>query len=534
MACKALEPYFQLVNAGKNMSNRCMARILHFTSALTLAVFIAGCTKVAFDQPKTASRAYTDTRDTAFGKTLAEWNAEHPDGLSGFYPLDNGLDALGARLRLIEGAERSIDAQYFLMKDDDAGEIFAGSLLRAADRGVRVRFLLDDVFTTVHDDILALLNRHPNIEIRLYNPVSRRSIYVLNYAGDFKRANRRMHSKSITGDNAYTIIGGRNIADEYFQLRGDTEFLDYDVLALGPVAAEVSAQFDEFWNSTLAVPMEFLSDKFSEEDLAIERAEIDDELAAEHDSIYRKALNSDHMLSLLDGTGTTYSAPAALLHDGPAKLENPIDISQMTLINELDNLIANSDSSVFIVTPYFIPTTSGVDFWQRAIDRGMTVTVVTNSLASTNHVPVHSGYSRYRKEMLAMGATMYEVRANAVESSNVGAAPDIESLTLHTKLMLIDERYLFVGSLNLDPRSIEINAEIGLLIDSPQMAKQFMNDVNGALEQATYRVTLDEKGGLQWHATIDGKPVVETKEPLTNWWRRLQSRLYRVLPEDQL
>ena len=516
---------------GINMSISFTSRVLDYAFALLL-VMLTGCSTVPFDQPKTISTAYTDTADTAFGQALLEWTQANP-GVSGFFPLYDGMDALGARLRLIEGAQRSIDAQYFLMKDDDAGRVFAGSLLRAADRGVRLRFLIDDVFTTVDDDILGLLNQHPNIEIRLYNPVSRRGLYVLNYAGDFSRANRRMHSKSITGDNAYTIIGGRNIADEYYGLKGETEFLDYDVLALGPVAAEVSEQFDDFWNSTKAVPMEALSKNFSERDMADLRAEIDEELATGHDSIYARAINSDYMLSLLDGTGTTYSAPASLLHDGAAKLENPIDISQMTVINELENLINNSESSVFIVTPYFIPSSVGVDFWRRAIDRGMEVTVVTNSLASTNHVPVHSGYSRYRKEMLEMGANIYEVRANAVEFAE-GSGTKPENLTLHTKLIVIDERYMFVGSLNLDPRSIEINAEMGLLIDSPEMAKQFMAEVTRGLEQLTYKLELDDGGSLQWHATIAGDDVIEIREPLTSGWRRLQSRIYRVLPEGQL
>ena len=502
-------------------------------STLLVVILLTGCSTVSFDQPKTVTHVLSDTGDTPFGLYLANWNAEH-QGLSGFYPLSDGMDALGARLRLIEGAQRSIDVQYFLMKDDDAGEVFAGSLLRAADRGVRVRFLLDDVFTTVEDDILALLNQHPNIEIRLYNPISRRGIYYLNYAGDFSRANRRMHSKSLTGDNAFAIIGGRNIADEYFQLRGDTEFLDYDVLAMGPVVAEVSQQFDDFWNSSMAVPLEQLNNKFTPQDLAAERAEIDEELAATSHSIYRKAINTSHMQEMVDGTGTVYVAPAALLHDGAAKLEHAIDISQMTLINELAGVIRKAESSVYIITPYFIPTDSGVEFWRNIIEGGTSVTVVTNSLASTNHVPVHAGYARYRKDMLEMGASLYEARVNAIDADDGGSGAKPESLTLHTKLMLIDERYLFVGSLNLDPRSIEINAEMGLLIDSPEMGREFMHDVEASLDESAYKLELNENGRLRWRATIDGEEVVETREPLTNWWRRFQAQLYRILPESQL
>lgn len=306
------------------------------------------------------------------------------------------------------------------------------------------------------------------------------------------------------------------------------------MLALGPIAADISAQFDEFWNSSRTIPMEVLHNTFTEEDLRIERAEIDEELVIGPNSTYREAMNSEHMLKLLDGSGIIYPAPATLLHDGAAKLENPIDLSHMTLISELGKLILESEKSVFIITPYFIPTQSGVEFWQKVLDRGMSVTIVTNSLASTNHVPVHAGYARYRKKMLEMGASLYEARANAVRPGSASTDSSPKSLTLHTKLILIDERYLFVGSLNLDPRSIKINAEMGILIDSPLMAQQFLAGVNQGLPELSYKVQLDDDGRLQWLATIDGKEQIETKEPLTSWWRRFLSGVYRVLPESQL
>lgn len=513
------------------MIERRVDRLASAALAILFLLSLGACSTISFEGPKVASYTLADNEDTLFGGILAQWVAQHPGGESSFYPLGGGMDALGARLRLIEGAEKSIDAQYFLMKDDDAGEVFAGSLLRAADRGVRVRFLLDDVFTTVADDLLALLNAHPNIELRLFNPVSRRGLYYLNYAGDFSRANRRMHSKSLTGDNVFTIIGGRNIADEYFQLRDDTEFLDYDVLAMGPIAAEVSAQFDDFWNSDRAVPMDVLNSKITAEDLAAERAEVASEMAQ---SIYSEAINSEYMLSLLDGTGATYTAKAWLLHDEAEKLEKPIDNANMTLINELSTLIDQSDASLFVVSPYFIPTREGMDFWKKTINRGLEVTIVTNSLASTNHVPVHGAYSRYRKEMLAMGASVYEIRANAITRPADADEGARQAVTLHTKVIVIDKRYLFVGSLNLDPRSVAINAELGLVIDSPELVDMVMGNAKEVLEEMSYKVELNEKNRLTWHGTQEGKPVIETREPQTSWWRRFQSRLYRVLPESQL
>ena len=202
----------------------------------------------------TAQRSLTQ-KIRRWANTAAHETAQH-DGLSGFYPLRQGMDALGVRLRLAERAEKSIDMQYFLMKLDTAGVVMANALLKSADRGVRVRFLLDDVFTTVPDRSFLLMNQHPNIEIRIFNPVSRRGVYAFNFIGQFSQANRRMHNKSFTVDNSISVVGGRNIADEYFELKADAVFVDFDVLAVGPIAAEISNSFDEYWNHSRAVPIE--------------------------------------------------------------------------------------------------------------------------------------------------------------------------------------------------------------------------------------------------------------------------------------
>ncbi len=216
----------------------------------------AYCATVSFDEPKSYSETITDTADTRLGEgeSVSRWVDAHA-GLSGFYPLILGMDALGARLRLAEIAEKSINLQYFLVKSDTAGSVMINALLKAADRGVRVRFLLDDIFTTVSDQGLFLIDQHPNIEVRLFNPVSRRGLYSLNFVGDFRRANRRMHNKSFTVDAQVSVVGGRNIADEYFQLNTDSVFSDFDVLALGPIAVEISESFDTYWNHSRAVPV---------------------------------------------------------------------------------------------------------------------------------------------------------------------------------------------------------------------------------------------------------------------------------------
>jgi len=503
------------------------------TALLLLTVALGACSTVNFDHPKTESYAITDVGNSELGEVNSDWIAEH-ENRSGFYPLIDGLDALGARLRMIDLAEHSIDAQYFLMKGDSAGEVFAGRLLEAADRGVRVRFLLDDVFTTVKDNELALLHQHKNIEVRLFNPVSRRGIYYLNYAGDFRRANRRMHNKSFTADNSVTVVGGRNIADEYFQLKSDGIFLDFDMLVVGPVVQDVSEQFDEFWNHPLAVPMDGLEQRITEDDLEQARLEINEELQKQEDSVYYRAVNTPHMLELVNGNGNVFPADAFLLKDAPEKFNQSTKNTDGFLVNDLARIISEAESSVVIINPYFIPRLSGMEFWKSILDKGVKVTVITNSLASTNHIPVHSAYSRYRKPMLNAGAEIYEIRANASTAPSYNTEDEPEALTLHTKLIVIDEKRLFVGSLNLDPRSININSEMGLIIDSEEMAGKFLLELEEDIESLAYQLKLNEKNKLQWRTSIDDQPVTANKEPLSSGWRRFLAQIYKLLPEGQL
>jgi len=497
-----------------------------------MSLVLGACSSVNFEHPKTESYVIEDVSDSQLARVSTEWAREH-DNLSGFYPLTDGLDALGARLRMIELAEHSIDAQYFLMKGDTAGEIFAGSLLQAADRGVRIRILLDDVFTTVKDGELALLHQHPNVEVRLFNPVSRRGFYYLNYAGNFKRANRRMHNKSFTADNSVSIIGGRNIADEYFQLKTDGEFLDFDIMAIGPVVPQISSQFDEFWNHVLAVPMDALNERFSEQDLQQARDEIEEERRLTQGSLYHRAVNTPHMLELVNGSGNVFPAESFLIKDDSNKAIAP-DSEEGYLADDLEKLLQQANSSIVLITPYFIPQKIGMDFWRDILDKGIEVTVITNSLASTNHIPVHSAYSRYRVPMLLAGGEIYEARADATSTPIYDHDETPERLTLHTKLIIIDDDQLFVGSLNLDPRSININTEMGLVIQSEALAGGFLEELEEGVEQQAYRLTLDKSNKLIWSANIDNEEQTERKEPLSSTWRRFLAWCYKLLPEGQL
>jgi putative cardiolipin synthase len=466
-----------------------------------LAFFLAGCATAPLDFPRDHSVALVDTSDTGLGREVAEWAAKHP-GKSGFYPLVEGLDALGIRLALIDRAERTIDAQYFLMKPDSAGRLFAGKLLEAADRGVRVRLLLDDIFTTVDDDAFIVLNQHPNIELRLFNPIGRRGIYHLNYIGDFKLANRRMHNKSFTVDNQMSVVGGRNIADEYFELLTEAEFRDFDMFAAGPVAAEISETFDRFWNHKLSVPMEAFETDKALPDLETARANMDKSAIEASRSIYGRALASPLMQDIAEDRVELFPGDSQVITDDPEKLLNKVSADHKILVTALAGVIDEAESEVVVITPYFIPGKKGVEFWRSITDKGVRVVIVTNSLASNNHVPVHGGYARYRHDMIEAGVEMYEARVDASKVREGSSQQAYDSLTLHTKGILIDRRYTFVGSLNL-----------------PSFA---------------YRVTENEKGKLRWTAVIDGEEIVETSEPQASRWLRFKAYIFRIFPEGQL
>ncbi len=489
---------------------------------------VIGCASVPLDTSKESSYAIEDSAETDFGRLASGWSTHH-HGKSGFFPFVYGLDALGARLELADRAERSIDLQYFLMKDDSAGVVVASALWRAAERGVRVRFLLDDVFTTAPDSGLLVLNSHPNIEVRLFNPISRRGFHALNFIGHFRRANRRMHNKSFTVDNAIAIVGGRNIADEYYQLRSDAVFADFDVLAFGPVVPQVSASFDRYWNSQLAIPIEDLA---GSDQLSPGISEFEARDVRREEKIYREALNMELVRKLATGQQPLFVADGRVLADDPEKLQAAVGVENMRLAAELGQILSAAKSEVIFVTPYYVPRNDGVDFVGKIIDNGARVVIVTNSLASTNHIPVHSAYSGYRKAVIRNGVELYEVRANAGKQAQGGAGP--EQLTLHTKLIVIDRRYLFVGSLNLDPRSIEINAEMGLLIDSEELAGLVANGISDDLPKTSYKVVQNDFGTLEWHGRVDGVPVVEHSEPLSSTWRRFKAWLLRVVPDSQL
>ncbi|MGD9387362.1 MAG: phospholipase D family protein [Gammaproteobacteria bacterium] len=504
-------------------------------------ILISGCATVDFDYPREASTAppAADTADTALGRSVAELSVGRQEGQSGFYALSDAMDALTARIVLMRRAERTIDAQYYLIKSDPAGQVFVSELLHAADRGVRVRLLIDDMFTSGLDLGWAAVDHHPNVEVRVFNPFASRSARFRDGIFDFSRINRRMHNKSFTADNQVTIIGGRNIAGEYFGARRDSQFADLDVMAIGPVVDEVSDSFDLYWSHERAMPLPAFAKMPEDLDaaLATVRRQLDqsiEEIYAEEDyRLYGDALRAKVMASL-DAGGDTDAltwAPYVLTVDSPDKTYKKRAETAESIMTGLSDSLSGAQNEILLISPYFVPLKSGIEALARLEERGVEVTVVTNSLAANNQFTVHGGYAPARKPLLRAGVEIYEVRRDVSFEGQEFIAASGAKATLHTKAFVVDRRELFIGSFNFDPRSAYINTELGVIIRSPEMAAALDDAIEAAFSTYAWQVKLDDEGRLRWHGTgADGQPVVYTKEPQTSWWQRFVAGFVRLLP----
>jgi len=505
--------------------------LIRALSVFLLSTVLAGCATVDFDYPKTESTAYRDTDDTYLGKQIADLAEAHPDE-SAFYLLIDGIDALAARLLMAERTERSIDAQYYLITNDVIGFAFIGALLKAADRGVRVRLLLDDIQTQGYDAGMAALDSHPNFEVRIFNPFAGRSGRTGDGITDFGRINRRMHNKSFTADNQVTIIGGRNIAAEYFAAREDVNFGDVDVLAAGSIARDVSQMFDSYWNHVAAAPVPAFADMPDDPDAALVqlRERIEEQLQTIRNTKYAEAFK-DSLQDFIETNADDFTwAPYELVYDSPDKVDKDKAETSASIVTPLREAVLRAEDELIIISPYFVPLKSGVGFLGSLRDRDVTVKVITNSLAATNHAIVHSGYAPSRKPLLEKGVEIYEVRPDAgvsgVDRGGGGAA----LATLHTKGFIVDRRELFFGSFNWDPRSVDINTELGVIIHSPELAGFVAQKVDQYLNANTYAVILNDKNQLRWVDRSGDEEVILDKEPQTGFWRRFSVGFMRILP----
>lgn len=510
------------------------------TRTLPLVLIIGLLTGCALPSLKdrTQSEAFTQqqTADTRLGQAVGSETESHPD-LSGILTLENPLDAFVARVILAEASDKSLDIQYYIWRDDITGKLLLHSLYRAAERGVRVRLLLDDNGIAGLDDLLAALNHHENIEVRLFNPFVIRSSRALGFLTDFGRLNHRMHNKSLTADNQATIVGGRNIADEYFGVGGGALFSDLDVLAIGPVVDRVSEDFDRYWASQSAYPADRLLSGVSDDDLK----ELEARLAVtEQDAEARRfvtALNdSDFLRELLNQEVSFVWAPVEMVSDDPAKAQG-LQEEQGLLSQQLALALAEPQKTVTLVSPYFVPGNSGVELFAELENAGVEVRILTNSLEANDVALVHSGYAKYREALLKAGVELFELRKFRSAGEDEKRTPGVigsSAASLHAKTFAVDGETLFVGSFNFDPRSANLNTELGFLIRSPELANTLESAFHEQVRLAAYEVVLDEEGELRW-LEFNGTETVEHRhEPNIGAFKRALVSLFSLLPVEPL
>jgi putative cardiolipin synthase len=479
--------------------------------------------------------ASSSTAQTTLSSACLPLASQHP-GLSGIVALRDGQDAFAARVLLVDAAEQTLDVQYYIWHNDISGTLLLDALRRAADRGVRVRFLLDDNNSAGQDEILSALDAHPAIEVRLFNPFRHRRARWLDYLTDFSRLNRRMHNKSLTADNQVTIIGGRNVGDEYFGAGHDVLFVDLDVLAIGPVVSDVSADFERYWQSASAWPLSRIVSAANAASIArvteaAARAVSSPEAAAFVQAVEKRTFVRD----LVEQRLPIDWAPTLMLSDDPAKGLGRASEDSL-LWSRLKALMGAPANELHLVSPYLVPGTVGSGHFAVLARRGVKVTVLTNSLEATDVVAVHAGYAKHRKSLLESGVTLFEMKRAAPSSGRralTGSAGSSHS-SLHAKTFAIDRSRFFVGSFNFDPRSARLNTELGFVIDSPTLAGQLADAFAGGIPERAYGVRLNAGARLQWTESHDGRDVVLDREPGAGVGLRLAVAAFSVLPIEWL
>jgi len=522
-------------------------RVLAASALTAFALLGPGCVTLTpgIDAPKSASTALATPEETSLGRTFAAQAAQHA-GQSGFDLLIDGPQSFVMRLEVAARAERTLDLQYFLLEEDETGKLILEAVLQAADRGVRVRILVDDGKPFDGGAALRPLAAHPNIEIRVFNPwVVRRELSWLRWAEFMvgsQRLNYRMHNKLFIADNAIAITGGRNIGDAYFQASSEHNLGDFDLTVVGPMVRALSKSFDLYWSDRQSIPVAALPPgKPSTESLEKCRVELTAHNVKMLASPYVQSLpKRDRLTGLIAGTRSFEWAKAALAYDPPDKAEVERDGKPAAALvwERVAAVVAGTQSELILVTPYLVPGEREMAQIHELRSRGVQVRVLTNSLASTDMPIAHAGYVRYRGPLLTEGCELYEVRSQPgkPEAHGLLRSGSSGAFGLHAKVFVIDRRQLFVGSMNFDQRSFDVNTEIGIIIDSPRLAQYVAARFESIVEPAnSYRLALSPEGrGIIWIAEEGGGTVQYDAEPGVDAGRIALVGMLSLLPLEPM
>ncbi|MBE2242857.1 MAG: phospholipase D family protein [Burkholderiaceae bacterium] len=508
-------------------------------NALTRLAALLGLPTLPPRGTREASRSIEDTDGTRLGRATERLERLHP-GRSGVLALTEGHDAFATRMLLAEAAECSLDVQYYIWHPDLTGTLLMRALHRAAERGVHVRLLLDDNNTRGMDAGLCALDSHPNVEVRLFNPFVQRDWRWLGYLTDFGRLNRRMHNKSFTADRQVTIVGGRNVGDEYFDAGQEISFVDMDVLAVGAVVPDVCADFERYWTSASAYPIASLLPRPDPDALARTLEREDRICESPAAAPYREALaRSDHIERLAAVELALEWTDVKLVSDSPAKVLGKARKREW-LARRLGEVLGAPRKELLLVSPYFVPTASGTAALAAQAAGGVAVSVLTNSLAATDVPVVHAGYAKRRRALLRSGLRLFELKPDGIAPRTSRTffrrLTGSSSASLHAKTFAVDGERIFVGSFNLDPRSAALNTESGFVIESRRLAGQIAAAFEHELAAQSYTLRLDGAGRIEWQdrATPDGPARIHHHEPQTSAGKRALVWLISWLPIEWL
>jgi putative cardiolipin synthase len=523
------------------------------SAALSLvAAFVVACTTLppGADFPKVVSSALTHPEETRLGRRFDDAAREH-GGNSAFRLLSVGVEGFLVRAQMIGAAEWTLDVEYYIFRQDETGQLLTDALLRAADRGVRVRVLVDDGDTLQGDEQIAALSAHSKIEIRIFNPFAYRGhtelFRAVEFAFNASRLDYRMHNKLMVVDNAIALVGGRNIGDQYFQVDPESQFGDDDVFAAGPLVKDLSGTFDDFWNSDLAIPVAGLgSGKPLDAALDAYRRILDEHRRASKAGgadYARQVASGEPLAGMLSGKLPLVWARAQVVYDSPDKKS----VEKGEMVGELmhrtvADAMASVRSELLMVTPFLIPGNDGMRLFKDLRKRDVRVRILTNSLESTPELVAQSGYMRYRVPLVEDGVELYEVRAllgNAKGSGESAVATRSGNYALHAKLFVFDRQRLYIGSMNFDERSHHLNTELGLIIDSPELARRTAVRFESIVVPAnSYALAMrrNPAGGaseLIWRTQEGGMQIDYDSEPARSTWQRMKVEFLTLLPLDK-
>jgi len=534
----------QRLSSEKQSLEESLALLSHFRTLAQIGSVVAlvsmalgacsGCPPGA-EFPKHESVALAKPEETNLGGQFVRAARLHP-GDSGFRILSVGADGFRARAQMIDAAQQTLDLQYYIFRGDETGRMLTDHLAQAAERGVRIRVLIDDGDTVAGDEQILRLLKHHSVEIRIYNPAKyrghvkfvRRLEFVLN-AG---RLDYRMHNKMLVADNAAALIGGRNIGNQYFQVDPESQFADDDVFAVGQVVPELSRTFDEFWNSSPAIPAEALGRSRGES-----RAPKPDAGGIDYAALLA---NGEPYAGIMSGELPLSWAPAQVVYDSPDKKHVLSGaIPGALIVPEVEKSIRAVQSEMLLITPYMVPTADELHALMDLRERDVRVRILTNSLESCPEISAQSGYDKYRVPLLKSGVELHEVRALLGNTRGSGQSAKISrygNYALHGKLYVFDRRKMFIGSMNFDQRSQRINTEIGLIIGSADLAQKTALRFESMVKpENCYTLALSPaaapgKSQLTWRTEEDGRSIEFDQEPGRSGWQRLQARILALLP----